>query len=217
MVVELLPIAFGIGLVVNLEPCCGGATVLWSSALAGSPRTSDRLKAVGLGVGRAGVLAGVGALVGLVGLAISLPLAAGFLILAAVFATVGLYELRKAFRAQANACPAAFDRHGRSPLVNGTLMLLPPPLVFVLFSFFGDLSAVPPVDGALVLGAAGLGLGLPLFVFAASPRLYRVVAARLGGGRAWPVKLVGAFILLGAALYVLFAVMAATGGISPPG
>lgn len=211
----VLLVAFAVGLAVNVDPCCGGANVLWSSVLAGSSRPRERLAAVGLGVGRAGVLAGVGVAVGLAGTFVTLPLAAGFLALAATFAVVGVYELRKGLRAESNACPAAFDRHGRSSLLNAALLFLPPPLVFVLFSFFGDLSAVPPLDGALVLGVAGLGLGLPLFVFAASPRTHRVLADRLGGGRVWPVRAVGVFLLLGAALYLVFAVVALTGSVGP--
>lgn len=211
----ILLVAFGVGLAVNVDPCCGGANLLWSSVLAGSARPRERLAAVGLGVGRAGVLAAVGVAVGTAGTLVTLPLAAGFLVLAATFAVVGVYELRKGLRAESNACPAAFDRHGRSALLNAAFLLLPPPLVFVLLSFFGDPSAVPPVGGALVLGAAGLGLGLPLFVFAASPTAHRTLSARLGGGRVWPVRAVGAFLLLGAVLYVVFAVMALTGSVDP--
>ena len=215
MELEILLFAFGIGLLANVDPCCGGATILWSSVLAGSNESRDRLAAVGFGLGRAGVLAGVGVAIGLAGWFVTLPLAAGFLALAAVFAIVGAYELRKGFRTRSAACPAAFDRHGRSPLLNGAFMLLPPPLVFVLFGFFEDVSAVPPADGAIVLAVAGLGLGVPLFVFAASPRAYRSLANRLGGGRIWPVRAVGAFLLLGAALYVVFAVMTLTGSTIP--
>lgn len=217
MEVEILILAFGIGLLANIDPCCGGATVLWSSVLGGAPDGRSRLTAIGFGLGRAGVLASVGVAIGLAGFFVTLPLAVGFLILAAIFAVVGVYELKKGLRAGTTACPAAFDRHGRSPLFNAAFLFLPPPLVFILFSFFDDISAVPPVDAAIILGFSGLGLSLPLFTFAASPGIHRFLANRLGGGRVWPVRIAGVFLLLGAVLYIIFAALTVTGSLNPPG
>lgn len=170
MELELVTIAFLIGIATNLEPCCGGANVLWAGTLAGSSDARDRVFVAGLGVGRSAILAGIGVFVGLVGWVIDIPLALGFIVLSGVFASVGLYELRKASRASSGACPVAFDRHGRSRYINGLMLPLPPPLVFVLFGLLGDVTAIDPVEGGLALGVAGLGLGVPLFIFAASPR-----------------------------------------------
>ena len=202
----LIVAAMMIGATTHIDPCCGTATVIWGTAFGGLPVSRRRLMLVALVVARVVILGGFGAALGWLGTRIAAPWAVGFLVLGALFLFLGGRELGQTLRATSGTCPVPFAALGRSPYVAAALVLIPPPLAFPVFGMaFGGVYAANPLKGFIVLMAGALGLSLPLLLLAASPRLYEILANRLGAGRRWPAIAGSVYVLVGGMLFLIFA------------
>ena len=151
-------LAYFAGILFNLNPSCGSASLIWIST------QTSRLRLAALATIRITVFVAIGTIAGLVGNAARLPWGIGMIIAGGYVLYTTISQIRSA---QANVC--VLPRHSRwLPLI---LAVTPPPSAYIgLAIFFGGFNVPSPTVGALTLAMVGFGLTTPVWMVIARPK-----------------------------------------------
>ncbi|MHB1172264.1 MAG: hypothetical protein ACYCZY_07175 [Lacisediminihabitans sp.] len=167
MDIFIYPLAFLVGILFNLNPSCGSATVVWAST------QRSPLKLALLGAIRILVFALVGASAGYFGTALRLPW--GIMMIAA-----GLFLFYTTVKQVRAGTPGVCALPRQSAALPWVLALTPPPSAYIgLALFFGGFNAPSAAEGALVLTMVGLGLTLPVWLIIFKPGWWTAWQMRL--------------------------------------
>ena len=149
------PLAYLVGILFNLNPSCGSATMVWMSTL-----HNRRLVAI-FALIRITLLACIGAVAALYGTAMRPPWG----ILMIVLAIYLLYSTTQQVRA-GQSCTLPKN----AKFLPWVLAFIPPPSGYIgLALFFGGFTAPTPGQGATVLALVGFGLTTPVWAMIVKP------------------------------------------------
>lgn len=165
------PLAYLVGILFNLNPSCGSASMVWSST------QQDRRLVALLAVIRIAILAAIGAVASTFGTAMRLPWG----ILMVLTAAYLLYSTVLQSRAGISC-----RLPKRSRWLPWVLAITPPPSGYIgLAFFFGGFNPPTPAEGAAVLALIGLGLTTPVWMMILKPGLWTSWQNLLTINRAW--------------------------------
>ncbi|MGA8052065.1 MAG: hypothetical protein WCA09_17940 [Burkholderiales bacterium] len=157
------PAAIGVGVLFNINPSCGSATLVWTSTQA-KPWSAATLALI-----RITVLAVVGAVAGYFGTTARAPW--GVLMVGA--AAYLLYTTIQQVRLGRGGACVLPPKTSALPWV---LAVIPPPSGYIgLAIMYGGFGAPSPVEGALTLALVGIGLTLPVWIMILRPAWWTTV------------------------------------------
>lgn len=164
----IYPSAYLLGIVFNLNPSCGSASMVWSSSL-----SNTRLVTT-LAFLRILVLALLGAVAASLGTALRLPWGILMLLTAAYLAYITFVQLRRN-----RSCRLPNQGSG----LPWMLAVTPPPSGYIgLALFFGGFHPPTPLVGASVLALIGLGLTTPVWLMIVNRQWWQEWQRRMAMG-----------------------------------